>query len=78
MTNLELILNMLAEVSTKELPHKKNPKTFNDSKTIAHKGDSVAKIAKEKLESQLGEKVVTNKNAREIYFQDKKRITEKK
>ena len=74
MTNLELVLNMLAEVSTKELSNKKDPKTFTESKGIAKKGGSVAKIAKEKLESQLGEKVVTDKNAKEIHFKNKKRI----
>ena len=74
MTNLELVLNMLAEVSTKELSNKKGPKTFTESKGIAKKGGSVAKIAKEKLESQLGEKVVTKKNAKEIHFKDKNRI----
>jgi len=77
MTNLELVLNMLAEVSTKELSEKKDPKNFSESKDIAKKGGSVAKIAKEKLESQLGEKVVVKKNAKEIHFKDKKRIERK-
>ena len=78
MTNLELVLNMLAEVSTKELSEKKDPKTFAESNGIAKKGGSVAKIAKEKLESQLGEKVVSKKNAKEIHFKDKKMIVGKK
>jgi hypothetical protein len=78
MTNLELVLNMLAEVSTKELSEKKDPKNFSESKDIAKKGGSVAKIAKDKLESQLGEKVVTKKNAKEIHFKDKKKIERKK
>jgi len=78
MTNLELVLNMLAEVSTKELSEKKDPKTFIASEGIAKKGGSVAKIAKEKLESQLGEKVVVKKNAEEIHFKDKKIIYGKK
>lgn len=74
MTNLELVLNMLAEVSTKELSKKKDPGTFGESKQIAKKGGSVARIAKERLESHLGEKVVTKKNAEEIHFEDKKQI----
>ena len=74
MTNLELVLNMLAEVSTKELSEKKDPKTFTESKGIAKKGGSVARIAKEKLESQLDEKVVVKKNAKEIHFKKKKMI----
>ena len=63
---------MLAEVSTKELSNKKDPKTFTESKDIAKKGGSVAKIAKDKLESQLGEKVVTKNNAEEIHFKKKR------
>lgn len=74
MTNLELVLNMLAEVSTKEISKKKDPKTFSESKKIAKKGGSIAKIAKEKLESQLGEKVITKKNAQAIHFKKKKEI----
>jgi hypothetical protein len=78
MTNLELVLNMLAEVSTKELSEKKDPKTFSESKIIAKNGGSVAKIAKEKLETQLGEKIVNRKNAKEIHFNKKKRINKSK
>jgi hypothetical protein len=74
MANLELVLNMLAEVSTKELSRKRNPKTFNESKIIAKNGGSVAKIAKKKLEIQLGEKIVNKKNAKEIHFKKKKKI----
>ena len=74
MTNLELVLNMLAEVSTKELSNKKNPETFIESKEIANNGGSVAKIAKDKLESQLGEEVVNNKNAKEIHFNKNKKL----
>lgn len=72
MTNVELVLNMLAEVSTKELSEKQNPDTFDKSKTIAKKGGNVAKVAKDNLETQLGEKIVTFKNAKEIHFKDKK------
>lgn len=74
MTNLELVLNMLAEVSTKELSKKKDPKNFNESKVIAKDGGSVAKIAKEKLETQLGEKIVNKKNAEQIHFEQSERI----
>ena len=74
MTNIELVLNMLAEVSTKELSGKKDPKTFTESKTIAKKGGFVAKVAKDTLEKQLEEKVVSDKNAEQIHFSDKKRL----
>lgn len=74
MTNLELVLNMLAEVSTKELSEQENPESFNESKDIAKKGGGVAKVAKNKLESQLKKKVVTSKNSKEIHFNKKKQI----
>ncbi len=67
-----------SSASTKELSNKKDPKTSNESKGIAKKGGSVAKTAKNELESQLGEKVVTKKNAKEIHFKDKKMIEGKK
>ena len=67
MTNLELVLNMLAEVSTKELSVKQNPDKFQESKKIAKKGGNVAKAAKDNIEKQLGESVITGKNARAIH-----------
>ena len=74
MTNLELVLNMLAEVSTKELSEEEDPPNLDESRIIAQKGGSVAKVAKDKLESQLKKKVVTSKNAEEIHFKNKKRV----
>ncbi len=74
MTNLELVLNMLAEVSTKELSEQEDPTTLDESKEIAQKGGGVAKVAKAKLESQLKKNVVTSKNAKEIHFKEKKQI----
>lgn len=62
MTNVELVLNMLAEVSTKEISETKNPKNFNESKTIAKKGGTIAKIARVKLENETGKKVVSKHN----------------
>jgi len=78
MTNLELVLNMLAEVTTKEISRKEDPKTFSHSKIIAKKGGKIAGNTKQDIEKQLGEKVVTSKNANEIHFKDKKRILFKK
>jgi len=74
MTNIELILNMLAEASTKEISEKENPETFDKSKEIAREGGKTAKVAKDRIEKRLGEKVVTSKNAKEIHFSDKKMI----
>ncbi len=66
MTNTELILNMLAEASTKDISQAINPKGFDESKDVAKQGANVAKIAKEELESKTGKKVVTNLNAKTI------------
>lgn len=59
MTNTELILNMLAESAATDLSKEQNPKGFNQSAKIAKKGGSVAKAARDKLESQLGHSVIS-------------------
>lgn len=59
MTNVELALNILAEASTAELSKQKNPRGFNQNKTIARQGGSVAKAARAQLESQLGRSVIS-------------------
>lgn len=64
MTNTELILNMLAEASTKDISQALNPETFEQSKKIAAQGGNVAKVAMQELEAQTGKKVVTNMNAK--------------
>ena len=66
MSNLELVLNMLAEASTTEISKQKNPKTFKENKVVAKKGGNVAKAARVKLEKTTGKKVVTNQNAQTI------------
>jgi hypothetical protein len=66
MTNLELVLNMLAEASTTEISKEKEPKTFIENRIVAQKGGEVAKAARKQLESTTGKRVVTNKNARQI------------
>ena len=77
MTNLELVLNMLAEATTKEFSKKEDPKTFFKSKVIARKGGSVAGNARKDIENKLGESVVSNKNAEKIHFKDKKKVEKK-
>ena len=59
MTNTELILNMLAESAATDLSREQNPKGFTQSAKIAKKGGSVAKAARQKLESQLGHSVIS-------------------
>jgi len=63
MTSTELILNMLAEASTKDISQANNPKTFNQSMTIAKQGGNVAKVAREELERQTGKSVISSDNA---------------
>ena len=74
MSNMELVLNMLAEITTKEISEKEDPKSFDESKEIAKEGGAIAKTAKDGIEKRLGKKVVTSKNAEEIHFKKKKRI----
>ena len=66
MTNLELVLNMLAEASTTEISKDKQPKTFLENKDVARKGGNVAKAARHQLEKTTGKQVVTNLNAKGI------------
>lgn len=66
MSNLELVLNMLAEASTTEISKDKNPETFNEHKQVANKGGMVAKAARLQLENTTGKKVVTKQNAKEL------------
>jgi hypothetical protein len=65
MTNTELILNMLAEASTKDISVAVNPKGFDASKKVAKQGGNVAKVAMKELEAQTGKKVVTALNAKD-------------
>lgn len=66
MTNKELVLNMLAELSTKEISAVNNPETFEDHAEIAHQGGNIARNARIELEQKTGQKVVTSLNAKNI------------
>ena len=66
MTNLELVLNMLAEASTTEISKDKKPKTFEQNKIVARKGGEVANAARLQLENTTGKKVVTSQNAKSL------------
>jgi len=66
MTNMELVLNMLAEATTTEFSKKEDPKTFDASKKVAVKGGTVAGNTRKDIESKLGEKIVTPKNANDM------------
>jgi BRO family, N-terminal domain len=67
MTNTELILNMLAEASTKDISQVVQPETYEESKKVATKGGNVAKVARLELEANTGNKVISPLNARSIH-----------
>ena len=62
MTNLELVLNMLAETATTEISQKHKPKDFHQSKKIAKEGGTIAGNARRDIESKTGRRVVTGAN----------------
>ena len=66
MTNTELILNMLAEASTKDISVATDPKNFEESKKVAKQGGNVAKVARKELETKTGKNVVTSLNAKTV------------
>jgi hypothetical protein len=66
MTNTELILNMLAEASTKDISAAVEPKNFEESKNVAQQGGNVARVALKELESKTGKKVVSTSNAKGV------------
>ncbi|WP_288865627.1 Bro-N domain-containing protein [uncultured Alistipes sp.] len=66
MTNKELVLNMLAELSTKEISETRNPRTFGQHAEVARRGGSVAREARERLEQETGQPVVSPLNAKQV------------
>lgn len=64
MTNKELVLNMLAELSTKEISEISDPETFNDHMDIAQQGGEVARNARLELEAKTGKRVISPLNAK--------------
>lgn len=63
MTNLEIALNILAEASTTELSKQRNPKGYKQQTKVAKEGGSVAKAARNQLESKLGRSVISEAKA---------------
>ncbi len=66
MTNLELVLNMLAEATTTEISKEKKPKTFEQNRIIANQGGTIAGNTRREIEEKTGKKVVTSKNAKQL------------
>ncbi len=71
MSNKELVMNMLAELSTKEISEVVNPQSFAEHEDVAKRGGGVAKEAKLKLEAETGKKVVSAQNARQSQLSNK-------
>ena len=63
MTNLELVLNMLAEVTTTSISRSRKPNTFEESRQIAREGGSVARDTRRNIESRIGQSVISTTNA---------------
>lgn len=66
MSTTEIILNMLAETSTKDISQKEQPEGFEKSRQVAKRGGRVAHIARQALEAETGEPVVTSQNAAQL------------
>lgn len=66
MTNLELVLNMLAEATTAEISKEKKPKDFSENKKIANQGGTIAGNTRKEIEEKTGKKVVSELSAKKI------------
>jgi len=66
MTNLELVLNMLAEATTTEISKEKKPKTFSGNKKIAKQGGTIAGNTRKEIEEKTGKSVISPLNAKEL------------
>lgn len=66
MTNLELVLNMLAETAMTEISQNRQPKTFPENKAVAKIGGSIAGNARKNIESKTNKKVISSKNAKNL------------
>lgn len=67
MTNEDLVLNMLAELSATSITKAKNPQTLDENKTCAKEGGDVARVAREQLESKTGRSVVSPLSAKRFF-----------
>ncbi len=65
MTNTELVLNMLAELSTKRISETTNPETMDEHSDVARQGGEIARNARLELEAKTGEKVISPLNAKQ-------------
>jgi hypothetical protein len=66
MTNMELVLNMLAEATTTEISCQKKPEGFDENKEIAQQGGTIAGNTRKEIEAKSGKPIVTSKNAKQL------------
>ncbi len=71
MTNLELVLNMLAETATTEISKKRGPKNFSENRQVAHEGGSIAGNARKQIEAKTGKPVISKLSFKKIKEQKK-------
>lgn len=74
MTNLELVLNMLAEATTTEISKEKKPVTFEENKDVAKQGGDVAGNTRKDIESKTGKQVVSSQNAKQLRSTENKKL----
>ena len=74
MTNLELVLNMLAEATTTEISKEKKPKTFTENKIIANQGGTIAGNTRKEIEDKTGKNVTSSLNAKKLKKKDENEI----
>ena len=74
MTNLELVLNMLAEATTAEISKEKKPRTFVENKKIANQGGTIAGNTRKEIEAKTGKKVVSDLSAKQLLVSKTKRL----
>ena len=67
MSTTEIVLNMLAEASTKDISQAEAPETFAENQQVARKGGEVAGIARQALEARTGRSVITPQNALDFH-----------
>ena len=74
MTNLELVLNMLAEATTTEISKEKKPKGFEESRIVANQGGTIAGNTRKEIEKKTGKKVISKQNAKQLEKRNVKEI----
>ncbi len=73
MTNIELVLNLLAEATTTEISKNEDPKGFLPSENVAKRGGKIAGNTRKEIENQLGKTVISSKNAKQLLAEKKKK-----